>query len=97
MHDIKKRVQKNEKGIIMTIYVTMTDRFLSGWGLANGRISKFVVICDSFEQAETVKKNAMLREDMKNVNICVNKPRYNLNKYHVSYKNYNELGACWKK
>lgn len=81
----------------MAIYVTMTDTFLSGWGLADDKISKFIVTCDNFEQAETIKKNAMLRDDMKYINICTNKPRYNLNKYHVVYENYEELGACWKK
>ena len=79
------------------IYVSMTDKFLSGWGLANNKIDKLVIICENFEQAETIKKNACIRGDMKNINICLNKPRYNLNRYIVSYKNFDELGAIWKK
>lgn len=38
------------------IYVSMTDKFLSGWGLASHKIDKLVIICDDFEQAETIKK-----------------------------------------
>lgn len=79
------------------IYVSMTDKFLSGWGLANNKIDKLVIICENFEQAETIKKNAGMRGDMKNINICLNKPRYNPNRYIVSYKNFDELGAIWKK
>lgn len=79
------------------IYVSMTDKFLSGWGLANNKIDKLVIICENFEQAETIKKNSGMRGDMKNINICLNKPRYNPNRYIVSYKNFDELGAIWKK
>lgn len=79
------------------IYVSMTDKFLSGWGLAENKISKFIIICDNLEQAETIERNAAMREDMKNINICFNKPRYNANRYHVSYKNFDELGTIWKK
>ena len=52
---------------------------------------------ENFKQAETIKKNACMRGDMKNINIYLNKPRYNLNRYIVSYKNFDELGAIWKK
>lgn len=79
------------------IYVSMTDKFLSGWGLASHKIDKLVIICDDFEQAEIIKKNASMRGDMKNINICLNKPRYNASRYIVSYKNFDELGAIWKK
>ena len=79
------------------IYVSMTDKFLSGWGLADSKISKFIIICENLEQAETIKKNACMRGDMKNIHICFSKPCYNSNKYFVSYKNFNELGTIWKK
>ena len=38
-------------------YVTMTDTILSGWGQAEGKTNKYIVICDTFEQAETIKRN----------------------------------------
>ncbi len=28
-------------------YVTATDKFMSGWGLAKGRTNKVVVICEN--------------------------------------------------
>ena len=31
------------------IYVSMTDKFLSGWGLANNKIDKLVIVCENFE------------------------------------------------
>jgi hypothetical protein len=59
------------------VYVTMTDSFMSGWGLADGKTNKLVIVCDSFEEAEIVKKNAQNRSEMKYVNIVYSKPRYN--------------------
>ena len=35
-------------------YVTMTDKFMSGWGRAEGKINKFVVECETREKAETI-------------------------------------------
>ena len=32
-------------------YVSMTDSFLSGWGMAENKISKYIIICDNLEQA----------------------------------------------
>lgn len=66
-------------------YVTMTDSFLSGWGMAKDKINKLVIECDSLQEAEIVADNARRRSDMKYVNICANKPRYSSSKYHVSW------------
>ena len=65
-------------------YVTMTDRFLSGWGLAKGKTSKFIVECDDYDEALTVAENAGHRSDMKNVHISSGKPYYDSSRYHVS-------------
>ena len=77
-------------------YVTMTDRFLSGWGMAEGKINKMVVECDTREQAETIEKNARNRQEMKYINITTRKPYYNSNKYFTSWKYYDQLGRIWK-
>ena len=66
-------------------YVTATDKFLSGWGLAKGRISKFVLECDTYEEACFVEDKVSQRSDMKFVNICSKRPRYSSTRYHVSY------------
>lgn len=77
-------------------YVTMTDTFLSGWGRAEGKTNKLVIGCDSYEEAEKIKRNAELRSEMKYVNITTTKPHY---KHHIltSYKEYSDLGEIWKK
>ena len=66
-------------------YVTMTDKFMSGWGHANDKINKLVISCDSHDEAITVANNAERRDEMKYVNIASKKPYYNPNRYHVSW------------
>lgn len=77
-------------------YVTMTDKFLSGWGHAANKTNKFIIVCDNWQQAETIERNAKKRSEMKYVNICVNKPRYGDNVFE-SWKTFEELGEIWKK
>lgn len=76
-------------------YVTMTDKFMSGWGHAANKTNKFIVICDNWEQAETIERNAKKRSEMKYINICANKPRYGANVLE-SWKNFDDLGEVWK-
>lgn len=77
-------------------YVTMTDKFMSGWGPATGKINKLVFVCDSLEQAGIVEQNALNRSDQKYVNICSNKPYYNPNKYYVQEKTIEDYPAWYK-
>jgi hypothetical protein len=78
------------------IYVTMTDKFLSGWGNAANKTNKFIVECENWEQAQTIERNAHRRSEMKYINICINKPRYGSNVLE-SWKTFDELGDIWKK
>lgn len=82
--------------MIKKIYVTMTDKFMSNWGMAGNKINKYIVECSSLEEAVIIEKNARRRSEMKYVNICMNKPKYGKNVYetHVSY---DELGDLWKR
>lgn len=73
----------------------MTDKFMSGWGMATGKTNKFIIICDNWEQAQTIERNANKRSEMKYVNICINKPRYKANVLE-SWKTFDELGQIWK-
>ena len=66
-------------------YVTMTDRFMSGWGRADGKINKLVISCDTYDEAAIVEDNARCRSEMKYVNICINKPYYTGGHYLTSY------------
>ena len=43
------------------IYVTMTDKYMSGWGCAAGKIDKFIVECDSWSDAALIERNAKER------------------------------------
>ncbi len=67
-------------------WVSMTDKFMSGWGRAEGQINKLVIECDTYDEAEKVYNNVIKRSEMKYVNICMNKPRYNSNYYLTSYR-----------
>jgi hypothetical protein len=77
-------------------YVTMTDKFMSGWGKAESKINKFVVGCDTFAEARIVEDNAKHREEMKNINITSNKPYYSPNRYLVSYVDKEEAENWFK-
>lgn len=81
---------------ISKFYVTMTDKFMSGWGLAKNKTNKLIIVCETWEQAETIERNAKKRSEMKYINICVNKPRYGDN-VRESWKSFEELGEIWKK
>ena len=79
-------------------FVTMTDRFMSGWGQAKGKINKYVVECDTYEQAERIERNARKRDEMKYVNIVDGRmPSYDKRRYLVSKKHYKDLGDVWKR
>lgn len=80
----------------MTYYVTMTDKFMSGWGMAKGKTNKLIIECETLQQAETIQRNAEQRGEMRRVNIRSTKPRYGAGVYE-SWKTYDELGEVWKK
>jgi hypothetical protein len=48
-------------------YVTMTDKFMSGWGQAAGKVNKLVIEASSYDEAAVVAANAKSRGEMKNV------------------------------
>ena len=75
-------------------FITMTDAAMSGWGEAKGITSKFVVICETPEQAYVIEKNARLRPEMKHISFSLKKPHYK--NAHVSWCEYGELGKVWR-
>lgn len=74
----------------------MTDKFMSGWGMAQGLVNKLVIETDSYEEAEIVADNARHRSEMKHINICINKPRYNSNRYLVSEHDKTDYSSWFK-
>jgi hypothetical protein len=67
-------------------YVSMTDKFMSGWGEAKAKINKLVFVCESYEEAIIVRDNARNRTDQIYINICGNKPYYNKERYYTQFK-----------
>jgi hypothetical protein len=83
----KRLKMKNSK-----VYVAMTDKFMSGWGQAKGLVNKYVIECDNWSEAQVVKRNAESRSEMKYINVCINKPYYNPNRFLVSTANKETAG-----
>ena len=78
------------------IYVTMTNKFMSGWGKAENKVNKFIVVCETMEQARAIERNAKKRDEMKYINICFTNPCYNKERYVESVRSYDELDVIWK-
>lgn len=67
-------------------FVTMTDKTMSGWGLAEGRISKFVVICKTHGEAETLRDRIVANaKSMTYVKVTPTLPNYPVRRYHTSF------------
>ena len=78
----------------MTIYVRMTDKFMSGWGMAEGKTSVMVVECDDWKQAEQVEKAAKRRSEMKRVAVVSHKPAKRPGILY-SFKKFSDLSGPW--
>jgi hypothetical protein len=76
-------------------YVTMTDKFMSGWGQAQNLTNKYRVACDTYEQAEQIERAAQDRDEMKYINISTNKRSYPSSRYLVTEKHYSDMGGPW--
>lgn len=85
------------KGSVFMYWVTMTDNFMSGWGMAEGKINKLVIECETLNEAEIVAENARNRSEMEYVNITTNKPYYNDDKYFTSWKTKEDMPRWFKK
>ena len=79
----------------MKYYVTMTDKFMSGWGMAANKTNKLVIECETFQQAEVIERNARKRPEMKYINICSKKPYFKSN-ILPSWKLFENMGSIWK-
>ena len=82
---------------IQPYYVTMTDKFMSGWGQADGKINKYIIECQSYLDAEIVQRNAYKRPEMKYINIKREKPYYSPKGYIISMEKFENLGEIWKR
>ena len=73
------------------VYVTMTDKFMSGWGMAEGKINKLVIECENNAQAAKIAHCANNFPEMKYVNVRYTRPSYNSCKYLTSWKKYRDM------
>lgn len=78
----------------MVIYVSMTDRFMSGWGGADGATNRFVVICDDRSQADAIEAAAHRRDEMQRIGMSETKPRPRRGVVY-SFRNFSDLSGDW--
>lgn len=57
------------------LYVKMLDNFFSGWGMAEGKKSVYVVQCQTNAQAQAVAKAARKRPEMSSIKIQTSMPQ----------------------
>lgn len=77
-------------------YVTMIDKFMSGWGPAKKKKNVLVFECETAEEAEIVAENGDNREEMRHVNIRKTKPYYG-DGYLVNWKDKTCAGRWYEK
>ena len=75
-------------------YVRMIDKFMSGWGKARGMRSVYVVVCDTYEQAEQIERAAQRRPEMTRITISETRPRTRKNQ-RLDFTKYADMGGPW--
>jgi len=79
-------------------FVCATDKFLSGWGCAEGRTAKRVIICNSYREAQRMADafRNYRNSGMNYINICSKLPYYNEKRYKVTYSTFSDF-SDWLK
>jgi hypothetical protein len=94
---IKEAIKMKQESFFKSpLFVTMNDKFMSGWGRATGKTNKLIIACDTLEQAEAIERNAKQRNEMKYINICSRKPQIKSHHY-PSWKHFEDMGEIWTK
>ena len=71
------------------VFVTMSDKFMSGWGMATNKIAKRVIICQNSSDAFTLRDRLYNpKYGMKYVNVTFELPKYSNTKYTTTYDVY---------
>ena len=68
-------------------YVTMTDKFMSGWGPAKGKENDLIFECESKEEAKKLRDYAIRREEMHNIYLSDIITNFSARNYYVQNKN----------
>lgn len=69
-----------------TIYVYATDKFLSGWGCASGKIHKQIAICPNWEEANRMLRGFENDSSYKSINWSYDKPYFRPSKYTSTFR-----------
>lgn len=79
------------KDIAKKIYVWATDKFLSGWGVAEGKIHKQVVECDNWADADRILNGFNSRpSEFKHVNHGYRLPYWPASRYTHTVRSASE-------
>lgn len=81
-------------------FVTMTDTMLSGWGNADGKTAKRVILCQTFREAQVIVSglnNCKNRNGMRYINIAYKFPKYSENRYTVSIDEFKDCALYIEK
>ena len=76
------------------LYVKMIDKFFSGWGMAEGKKSVYVIECQTNAQAQAVAKAAKKRPEMSAIKIQTSMPQVS-DTCIVTSTPFEALGKCW--
>ena len=68
------------------IYVFATDKFLSGWGCASGKIHKQVAVCKNWDEAERMLRGFGGDNSYKFVNWPYKKPYFPPSRYTATFR-----------
>ena len=74
-------------------FVTMTDTMLSGWGMAENKIAKRVVLCKTWREARIIEdgiKNCKNQNGMRYINIALKFPKYSEKRYTISIDKFTD-------
>lgn len=76
-------------------YVLANDRFLSGWGAAEGKTSVVILPCADYSEAQRVEEHALFqRSDMNRVRVLDHKPRLN-HRTHIYHLLDRDTAKSW--
>ncbi len=78
------------------LWVTMTDKFMSGWGRARGRTNKLIFECQDNREANIVVDNAEHRSEMRYINVCCRKPHYSPSRYLAQVKTREDYDSWYQ-
>lgn len=77
-------------------YVTMKDRFMSGWGRCEGKDNILVFECANEDEALIVADNANSRGDQEKVRIRTTMPGYDTRRHLVQIKTSSDCPSWYE-